>query len=444
MVNIDMPYKKELVQIQRLLKAHPRGLTITDIAKEMNINRNSVARYMDVLTVSGQVEMRALGPAKVFYLSQRVPISAMLNFSSDHIMALDKDLKIIQISDNFSKILNIQREAILGLDIEDFPNPVFTSQEMHSRVKEAFDGKEVTFETKFQVDEREIYFDIKLLPTTFDDGSIGLTWILHDITERKQIEEKLRESEERFRSLTESTSDWIWEVDQNNIYTYVSPKVKELLGYEQEEVIGKTPFDLMPPDEAKRVASIFRSIAQSRTPLVRLENTNLHKDDHLVVLETSGVPIFDAHEHFRGYRGIDRNITERKSMEKELTEANQALRERVKELTFVQAAIREMQKAKSTEDLVPQLIDLLMQAMQFPEITAPVVKIEGKRFAHKRYRGDLTHSIHAEICIADQTIGRVSVYYTKDRPFIIPHEQNMLNALAESLGGWVKGKQIAS
>jgi len=81
-----------------------------------------------------------------------------------------------------------------------------------------------------------------------------------------------------------------------------------------------------------------------------------------------------------------------------------------------------MQTAKPAEDLVPKLIDLLMQAMQFPDITAPVVKIEGKHFAHKRYRKDLTHGIHTEICIEDQAIGRVSVYYTENRPFIIPHE----------------------
>ena len=64
------------------------------------------------------------------------------------------------------------------------------------------------------------------------------------------------------------------------------------------------------------------------------------------------------------------------------------------------------------EESVPEIIDLLVQAMRFPDLAAPVVKIEGKRFAHKGYREDLTHGIHAEIYIEDQAIGRVSVYYT--------------------------------
>jgi PAS domain S-box-containing protein len=133
--------------------------------------------------------------------------------------------------------------------------------------------------------------------------------------ELEQMTETLHESEERFKALTEGTSDWIWEVDENAIYTYVSPKVKDLLGYEPKDVIGKKPFDFMPQEEARRVAEEFGEIVKAKRPMERLENINLHKDGRLVVLETSGVPISDAEGYFRGYRGIDRDITERKRME---------------------------------------------------------------------------------------------------------------------------------
>jgi hypothetical protein len=103
-----------------------------------------------------------------------------------------------------------------------------------------------------------------------------------------------------------------------------------------------------------------------------------------------------------------------------------------------------MQTAKSVEELFPQLIDLLVQATQFPDIAVPVVTIEGKRFTHERYREDLTYGIHAEICIEDRSIGRVSVYYAENRPFSMPHEQNMLNALAESLGRWITRTRLTS
>ena len=138
-----------------------------------------------------------------------------------------------------------------------------------------------------------------------------------EIDERKQMEDKMRKSRERFQALTESTSDWIWEVDAHGIYTYASPKIKDLLGYDPEEVIGKTWFDFMPFDEAKRIKMEFNAFVDSQRPFSKLENVNLHKDGRLITLETSGVPFFDSGGRFCGYRGIDRDITEEKKLRRE-------------------------------------------------------------------------------------------------------------------------------
>jgi diguanylate cyclase (GGDEF)-like protein/PAS domain S-box-containing protein len=147
---------------------------------------------------------------------------------------------------------------------------------------------------------------------------------------RKRLElsrAELRESEARFRALVESSSDWVWEVDAQAAYTYVSPKVHELLGYTPEEVIGKTPFDLMPPDEAERVRALFNDFAAAGRPACGIENTNCHKDGRLVVLETSAVPIFGAAGALTGYRGMDRDITERKRIEVALRQSQENLAE---------------------------------------------------------------------------------------------------------------------
>ncbi|MBU0622335.1 MAG: PAS domain S-box protein [Gammaproteobacteria bacterium] len=139
----------------------------------------------------------------------------------------------------------------------------------------------------------------------------------HGIRARKAAEKSLRESEARYRALVESSSDWIWEIDEHAVYTYSSPQVFELLGHRAEDVIGKTPFDLMTPEDATRLREQFAAVASERSHFRLLGNANLHKDGHVVYMETSGTPMFDAHGEFRGYRGIDRDITERKEAEKE-------------------------------------------------------------------------------------------------------------------------------
>ena len=127
--------------------------------------------------------------------------------------------------------------------------------------------------------------------------------------------EMLRERESRFQDIAKASADWIWEINTEGRYTYVSDSVEGLLGYNATEIIGKTPFDLMPPGEAERVLAIFNTIVAQRRPFRDLDNINRHNDGSLRHVQTNGVPIFDNDGEFVGYRGLDRDITERKHAE---------------------------------------------------------------------------------------------------------------------------------
>jgi PAS domain-containing protein len=111
--------RNELIKIKDVLKANPKGLSLSDISRLVSMNRHSIAKYMEMLTISGQVEMRFLGPSKVYYLSQRVPISAMLGFSSDMICTLDRDMKVIQVNDAFLTFFGQSRENLAGQNIRE-------------------------------------------------------------------------------------------------------------------------------------------------------------------------------------------------------------------------------------------------------------------------------------------------------------------------------------
>ena len=142
-------------------------------------------------------------------------------------------------------------------------------------------------------------------------------------------EEKFLESEkkcEKYRSLVETSSDWIWEVDANGFYTYVSPKVFDLTGYMPEEIIGKSPFDLMPEDEKKRIAEHFLYMVRHKLPIKELVNLIIKKDGNPILLETNGEPVLDADGTCLGYRGVDRDITERMRSEIALRESEENYR----------------------------------------------------------------------------------------------------------------------
>jgi PAS domain S-box-containing protein len=172
----------------------------------------------------------------------------------------------------------------------------------------------------------EAWIEARSNPQRMPDGGVSWNGILTDITARKKAEAALRESEERFRTLVETSFDWVWEVDAEGRYTHVSPRSVDILGYAAEEILGKTPFDFMQEDEARRVGEIFGAIAADKKPFNGLVNVNLHKSGRRVVLETSGVPVIGPGGEFRGYRGTDRDITAQKNAEAALRESEESYR----------------------------------------------------------------------------------------------------------------------
>ncbi len=148
------------------------------------------------------------------------------------------------------------------------------------------------------------------------DPSQGTIWILEDITAQHDLEHRLRTSEEKFRSLVETTSECIWELDAQGCFTYLSPRTRDLLGYEPKELIGKSPLVFIPEEDAARFEKQFGTDAD-RLPFSAFQLNNRHRDGHLLMAEVSGAPILSTEGEFLGYRGITRDITKRKQAEKE-------------------------------------------------------------------------------------------------------------------------------
>ena len=143
-----------------------------------------------------------------------------------------------------------------------------------------------------------------------------------DITQRKEAEQALRESEERFRQMAEMTGEWLWEQDPRGYYIYSSTAVSQILGFSQDEVIGKhyTEF-LTPQDQAEQ-----QFYSASHQPFYALTNHYRHKDGHPVLTESTGLPIINAEGKLLKWRGVDRDITVRKHFQDALIESEKRTR----------------------------------------------------------------------------------------------------------------------
>lgn len=232
----------------------------------------------------------------------------------------------------------------------------------------ALDGKPYDIEHRIVIDGTTRWVREKA-DVEFDEEGVAIKAIgfSQDITRRKEDEEALLISEKRFRDIAISSGDWFWEVDQDGRYTYASEKIESILGYSLKEIIGKTPFDFMPPNENIRIKGIFSAILKEKRAIKDLENWNLAKNGDKICLLTNGVPLLNDLGEVIGYRGVDKDITESKKAENELEKYHEHLEEvvqdRTKELQTVINAMsgREVRMAELKEE-VKSLKDQLYQA----------------------------------------------------------------------------------
>jgi PAS domain S-box-containing protein len=147
-------------------------------------------------------------------------------------------------------------------------------------------------------------------------GQRSVVALARDISAKKKAEEALRESEQRFRDIAQHLPDWIWEVDQNWIYTYSSSGVEKILGYRSEEVVGTPIWDRMP--EEGDIAALGEFIAEiKKQPAAHrlYESRRLHRNGTLIYLESSVVPRFDNANRLMGFRGVHRDVTARRQLQ---------------------------------------------------------------------------------------------------------------------------------
>lgn len=135
---------------------------------------------------------------------------------------------------------------------------------------------------------------------------------------QQQYMKKLAATLKRYQDIIANVDDMIFETDQTGHILFVSPNFETILGYKSEEIIGKVPTNFMPPDEAKEKYEKFIELATRHKKVESMEMTYIHKDGHLVTLETNAVPFFSSDGKLLGYRGVNRNTTERKRAEEQL------------------------------------------------------------------------------------------------------------------------------
>jgi PAS domain S-box-containing protein len=361
-------------RIKSVLQKHPQGLSITELVQSLDVNRNTAARYLENMLLSGQVEMRHFGMAKIYSLANRLPVSSVLSISSEFVMQLDGNQRIFYANDPLLSFIGVPAKDLLGKNIEYTPFAVVFENvfsELIDRIRLGVMGEEWRGELSRPI--RGFFFFCRIAPTVFSEGTKGVSVLLEDISARKRDEMRIRESESRIRSIFKASPTGIGVVS-DRIILDANDRLCQMTGYSADELIGMSSRLLYPTEETFEEVSalIYETIQRYGTG--SFETRWVKKDGTIMEILLSLTPL-DPADISGAITFTALDISERKRAEQALRESEDRYRKLVEispdtvilhregKIMYVNPAAVRLAGAQSADDLLGKnILDIVHPA----------------------------------------------------------------------------------
>jgi PAS domain S-box-containing protein len=254
-------------------------------------------------------------------LEQIVEVQQKRLAEIENLFGISPGLICIADTDGYFKYLNPEWEKTLGYSLEELLSKPFMDfmhpddlETTRKEIEKQCDGKATFhFENRYRCMDAS-YKTLEWRSTPSIDGRLFAIAI--DISDRKRVEQELRESEERLRALVKNASDILVIIDPDGTQRYVSPPVERITGYRPDEVIGLTIDKVIHPDDMPAMMKVWNEVLSRPAEIHKIAYRHIHKTGGWVYLEAIGQSFLDE-PAIRGVVGSVRDITERKKAEEE-------------------------------------------------------------------------------------------------------------------------------
>lgn len=262
------------------LSEHPAALTITEIASFSGLNRHAVARHLDTLELLGKVRKIQQGNAKKYFQVASVPVSGLIDISSDLVIIVDKNLTIQYINTAGEKKLGLSCSEIVGEKIDMLSADIFSSQKIIEGLQNHSPNK--VFRTEVSHPDGTIY-SITILELSLEVGKNLIAITAEDITDAKRAEREIIESEEKYKALFRANADPVFFVNQDSgTIVDVNKAACDLYGYSRDSFLGMNIVSVA-ADPQKTAEYIQQAV--SFTPI----DYHLHRNGRAFPVELSTV-----------------------------------------------------------------------------------------------------------------------------------------------------------
>jgi PAS domain S-box-containing protein len=230
---------------------------VSEVGQKIGVSRNSAAKYLDVMLSTGELEQKMVGRARIFYISQKVPTTLLLDHTSDLIITVNHNNTITQVNKKFLDFFNIQKLNVIEKQLQNVLDPNIS----HKLFK--------LFENNIQsklVQIGDNFFRSKVLETVLLDGTSGKTLFLENVTDEEKYSIALEESDKIFHTFVRAATSGLVLTDKDLNVIEINDAALNFTGLEREQVLGKHILDFLPDTETSgRYESYLKVIKEKGT-----------------------------------------------------------------------------------------------------------------------------------------------------------------------------------
>ena len=245
-------FQEDIHRIRELLAANREGMSITDISSRLKINRNTVAKYMEILQIQGAADGRKRGTSKVFFLTERIPALSLKKVCSRPYFVVDMDGMICDTNHEFCTLAGMTADQLMRQSTETVPIRLTDGTALLNLIKTALKGSEQRARAQIRQGERFVPVILFLIPVVFQDGRPGVA-LVADPENLPSGPRRRSHPADDLLELLDDEMEYVVRRTAEGITRYVNETYCRAVGKTQEELLGRPFKPLVSPEDAVRI-----------------------------------------------------------------------------------------------------------------------------------------------------------------------------------------------
>ena len=354
-------YQDEIARIKQILAEHPQGISITEIAANLQVNRNSVAKYMDILQIQGAVDGRKMGTSKVYYLSGRMPAQSVLKVCTRPLVIIDKDMVIADTNRAFSDMLGTTTDRIIRQQFESIPIRFMDGGNAQQILKAALRGTEQRVQGKISHATGKVHSATLLLePIVFESGKPGIALIVDD----QGVRTPIGNADTAFAdilSMLDDEMEYLIRYSPDGIIRFVNETYCRAAGKSKEDLMGRPFKPLVSSEDSERIRTHLSRLT-GQFPVGTIEYRAVMANGEVRYQRWKDRALFGNRGELTGYQSCGIDITDQMLTQQKLQKTQESLNETIGSQT---EELREINRQLYTEIAAREKIEQQLLLTQF-------------------------------------------------------------------------------